>query len=159
MPIVPIALARPNMVGHEYSHTSLEILLNGVALLGVKSISYSTKKEVGKVYGTAPQRIGRTRGKEDPSCELEIYRIEWEIAKATLGAAGIGFGDTPSLLQVTGFEPGQPVWVDQIISAEITEAAFSSSDGTDPLTVKLTFDVMQIIVNGGLLSIPNKFGV
>lgn len=154
----PLLIQRPLLNGHEFSHTSLEILIEGLPLIGVKSMNYSAKKEVGKVYGTAPQKLGRTRGKEDPTCDMEIYRIEWEVVKQRLGVNGQGFMERPVLIQVTIAEPGMPILVDQIWSAEVTEASFSSSDGTDPLVVKLTFDVMRILSNGAAPSLPLNIG-
>ena len=158
MPPVPLLVQRPVINGHEYSHTSIEVLINGIPLIGIKSINYAMKKDVGKVYGTAPQRMGRTRGKEDPSCDMEIYRLEWEIVSATMGVAGQGIGDTNSTIQVTIAEPLMPVIVDQILFAELTEAAAASSDGTDPHVIKLTFDPLRVKLNGKTMSLPLKIG-
>lgn len=155
----PLVIERPLLNGHEYSHTSLEVIINGIPVVGLKSINYSPKKEVGKVYGTAPQKLGRTRGKEDPTCEIELYSIEWEVIRKTLGVGGQGYMETPCEIIVTRAEPGRPVIVDHIWSAEVTDDAFSSSDGVDAHVIKVTFDVMRIQKNGDFPSLPLNIGI
>ncbi len=106
------------------------------------------------VYGSRPQAIGRTRGKQELTFDFEMYRIEFEILKATLGVGGIGFGETPFDTIVQYAELGQPVVTDSIISARIEEADLSNADGSDPSKVKCTCSAMQIYLNGVPIAIP-----
>lgn len=154
----PLAIQRPLLNGHEYSFASLEVMVNNIVVVGLKSISYAPKKDVGKVYGTLPQKIGRTRGKEDPTCELDLYSIEWEVIRQSLGDNGQGYMEKPCNIMVTRQEPGRPVIQDYLVSCQVTNVANSGSDGTDALVVKVTFDVMRILTNKQAPSFPLKIG-
>lgn len=156
---VPIVVERPLINGHEYSHTSVELLIGGIPVVGCKSMNYSTKRDKGKVYGTAPQIIGLTRGKEDLTCDMEIYRLEWEVVRAQLGIGGNGFMDSALTIRVTIAEPGRPVIVDRILSAYVIESTHGSQDGNDPHAVKLGWQPMRIFENGLLPSLPLNLGI
>jgi hypothetical protein len=123
--------------------------MGGVPLpiMGIKSINYSEDLEPGDVYGTAPHKLGRTRGKHNANCDFEMYRLEWENLKVTLGIAGVGYGEVAFDIFVTYSENFSPVVTDQIVGARITKCEFSNSDGTDTSTVKLTCNVLNILTN------------
>lgn len=161
MPFYPISY--PQINGHRFAFASIELFMNGLPLpaLGIKSINYAQSLEPGDVYGSRPQKIGRTRGKQDASCDFEMYRLEWENLKTTLGAAGIGYGEQPFDITVVWSElPFSPVITDAIIGVRITKAEFSNTEGTDASTVKLTGNVMRLIENGtGMIAAPIGVGI
>ena len=154
----------PEINGHRFSFASIELFMAGspLPIVGFKSINYSEELEPGDVYGTAPQKLGRTRGKQNASCDFEMYRLEWENLKATLGAGGIGYGEQAFNIVVTWSElPSSPIVItDVILGARITKAEFSNSEGTDASTVKLTCNVMRLQTNQTqTIATPIKVGI
>jgi len=144
MPIFP--LSYPLINGHRFSFASIEAVFNGIPFVGFKSINYSQELEPGDVFGSRPQKIGRTRGKANASCDFEMYRLEWENLKTTLGIGGVGYGETPFNITVTYAEQsfGGPVITDLIEGVRVTKVEFSNQEGTDPSTVKITCNVMRV---------------
>lgn len=149
----PYQISYPFINGHRYSFASIELVANGIPFTGFKSINYSQELDAGDVYGSRPQKIGRTRGKQNSSCDAEMYRLEWENLKVTLGFGGVGYGEIPFVITVCFAEAPilgvpQPVITDVIEGARITKSEFSNTEGTDASSVKLTFNVMVIKENG-----------
>ncbi len=139
----------PLINGHRFSWASVEAQFGSVGLIiGIKSINYSPELMPGKVYGTAPQKIGRTRGKEDSSADCEMLRLEFENLKETLGNSGVGYGETAFDIVVQYREEGQPVVTDTLIGNRITKVDLQNADGTDPSCAKLTLDPMRIWLGG-----------
>lgn len=139
----------PLINGHRYSFASIELTANFLPFVGIKSINYSQELEPGDVYGTGSNKIGRTRGKANASCDFEMYRFEWENLKVTLGRGGIGYGEQPFNITVCYAEAAilgipQPVITDLIEGVRITKAEFSNQEGSDATTVKLTTNVMRV---------------
>jgi len=156
---MPAPIPYPLIQGHRYSFASIEAVFNGLKILGFTSISYEDSLEPGKVYGSAPQKIGRTRGKADPKCEVEMLKLEWEQFKLTLGVGGVGFGETAFDIVVVYAElPYAPVTTDTIVGCRITNVKDASQDGTDPSKVTLTIDPMTILHNFVPMATPNGFG-
>jgi len=143
----PYVISTPLINGHRFSFASIEATVNGIPLIGFKSINYSQELEPGDVFGTRSNKLGRTRGKQNANCDFEMYRLEWENLKITLGAAGFGYGETPFNITVCYADLGAPVIVDLIEGVRITKAEFSNSEGTDATAVKLTTNVMRIREN------------
>lgn len=144
---MPPSISYPLVKGHRFSYASIELKINGspFPILGVKSINYSQELAPGDVWGTAPHKIGRTRGKNDAKADMEMLRLEWDQLRATLGAGGVGYGEMAFDIMVTYSEKFSPVVTDKIIGARITNAEFSNSEGTDASMVKLTMNVIRII--------------
>lgn len=157
-PLAPTIIERPLINGHEYSFQSLEVLFNGLAIVGIKSMNYKESLDPADVYGTGPHIIGQTRGKQKPSADCEMYRLEWEVFRASLGIGGQGYGDTRFPIKVTLFEPGRPVIVDSIMATRVAEVDASNSDGNDAAMVKLTFRPMRVYFNGAGIALPINIG-
>ncbi len=152
---MPFNIEYPLVNGHRYSFASVEAQFNGLPILGIKSINYSPELMPGKVYGSAPQKIGRTRGKEDSSADFEMLRLEFENLKETLGNQGVGFGETAFDIVVQFAEiPNSPVVTDTLIGFRITKPDLSNADGTDPSMVKVTGDPMRILLGGVPIATP-----
>jgi hypothetical protein len=66
--------------------------------------------------------------------------------------------EKPCNIMVTRQEQGQPVLQDYLVSCQVTDVSISSSDGTDALVAKVTFDVMRILTNNEAPSFPLKIG-
>lgn len=151
----------PLINGKRYSFTSIEAILGGFPLIGFKSLNYGSSLEPGKVYGTNANKIGRTEGQADHTCDAEIYLLEWNLFLATIGPQGIfqgGFGTVVFPIVVNYAEgPTLPVVTDVIDGCRITKVDHSNQTGSDASTVKLTIDPMNILHTG--FSIAGGFGV
>jgi len=156
---MPAPIPYPLIQGHRYSFASIEALFNGLKILGFTSINYEDSLEPGKIWGSRPQKIGRTRGKQDPKAEVEMLKLEWEQFKLTLGAAGVGFGEASfNIIVVYAEQPYAPVTTDTLIGCRITNVKDASQDGTDASKVTLTIDPMTILHNGVPMVTPDGFG-
>jgi hypothetical protein len=156
MPPSPIPV--PQILGHFYSFASIEVLANGNRQVGFTAINYSSSLDIGQAYGTKPQKLGRTRGKQNAEGSLEMYLQEWENLRATLGAAGVGYGEVPFDVIVTYAELNQPVKMDTLFACRITKVEYSNADGTDPAKVTATLDIMRLL-EGGVGQIAAPLGV
>lgn len=151
----------PLVNGKRYSFTSIEFLFGTIPLIGIKSLNYGSSLEPGKVYGTNANKIGRTEGQADHTCDAEVYLLEWNAFLAVVGPTGIltgGFGAVVFPIVVNYAEAGMPVITDIIDGCRITKVDHSNQTGSDASTVKLTIDPMDI-KHAGLFSIAGGFGV
>lgn len=147
---MPLPISYPLINGHRYSFASIEARFNGIPFIGFSAINYKPSMKAGMVYGSRPQPIGRTRGKVEFTFDFEMYRLEFEVLKATLGAGGIGFGETPfdTVVQYAEIPLYPTVITDTIFAARIEEVDLSNADGTDPSKVKCTCSALGISLNG-----------
>ena len=145
----------PLVNGHRYSFASIEAIFNGIPFIGFSAVNYKASLKAGMVYGSRPQPIGRTRGKAEFTFDFEMYRLEFELFKATLGIAGVGFGESPFDTVVQYWEAFQPVTTDTILSARIEEVDLSNADGSDPSKVKCTCSCMGILLNFVPIAVPS----
>jgi hypothetical protein len=146
----PLAVPYPLINGHRYSFSSIELIINGLPnVVGFSSINYKPSLKASMVYGSRPQPLGRTRGKAEFTFDFEMYRLEFEILKATLGTVAIlGYGETQFDTIVQYWEALQPVVTDTILAARIEEVDLSNADGADPSKVKVTCSALSILLNG-----------
>lgn len=140
----------PQVLGHYFSFASIEAIVNGLRIVGFTAIDYSSSMEIGKVYGTKPQKLGTTRGKQDAEGSLEMHMQDWENLRTSLGASGVGYGEVRFAIVVQYAELGTPVKTDILEGCRITNTEYTNADGTDATTVKLTLDIMRVFegVNG-----------
>lgn len=154
-----IPISYPLVNGHRYSFTSIEYGANGMIMRGVSSIDYGDELTPGKMRGTGPNVMGRTRGEYDADAEIEMYRLEWENLKSTLGNNGVGFGETAFPITVTYGEANQPTVVtDTIEGARVTKVRTGGAEGNDPTKVKLSIDCLRILHNGVPIYTPTSGG-
>ena len=132
-----------NGVRHDYS--SVEIMIKGARVFGVKDISYSSKLDPGKVTGTHAAILGRTRGQLTEEGSFTLYEAEWSDL---LGALGNAFMEKGFHITVNYREDGQPMVTDRLIGCRLTSVEHSPASGSEPLTVKLSVHVMKITRNG-----------
>jgi hypothetical protein len=147
----------PLINGKRYSFCSIEAVFattSPIPIIGLKSLNYSESLEPGEVYGTRPQLLGYTRGKQKPTADAEFYRLEFDAFRLTLGAAGIGFGEAVFDIPVMWAELGAPVVTDVIVGARITKVESSNSDGTDASTIKVTFAPLRVNFGGTPIAVP-----
>lgn len=154
----------PLINGHRYSFASIEARFNGIAIIGFKSLNYDDSLEPGEVYGSRPQLLGATRGKQKASGDFEMYRLEFELLKASLAAIPTGLGLTPSFgepyfkIVATYAEAGQPVVTDTLHGVRIKKAASGNTDGTDASLIKCDLFVTRVEL-GGVSIVGTNFPV
>lgn len=149
----PLAVPYPLINGHRYSFSSIELIINSLPnVVGFSSINYKPSLKASLVYGSRPQPLGRTRGKVEYTFDFEMYRLEFEILKATLGAGPFGYGETQFDTIVQYWELAQPVVTDKILSARIEEVDLSNADGPDASKVKVTCSALGIVLNGASIA-------
>jgi len=148
----------PLINGHRFSFASIEARFNELPSLGFKAINYDDSLEPGEVYGSRPQVLGATRGKQKASGDFEMYRLEFELFKATLGSAlpPLGFGERFFDIVVTFFEFGQPVITDQLRGCRIKKVGSANTDGTDASVIKCELFVTRVLLGGVGIATPGQ---
>ena len=136
----------PIINGHAYGFSSIELSLGGTIKRGFKEITYSQKREVGKLRGNMNQVIARTRGTYDAEGSLTLYAHEFNDLVAAWGA---GWMEKVFTISVTYSEYG-PLGTscDVLYACTIINVEEGGSEGTDPLEVKIDLDIMKIKKNG-----------
>ena len=142
----------PQVNGNRYSFASIDFQLLGKRYFGVKAINYSDGLDPGEVRGTAPQLIGRTKGKYSAEGSIEIYEAEFADFAAALLAAGpnlgftnsVGIMEIPFEVSVSYAEENSPTITDTLVACRVKKIDKSRSEGTDPTTVKLDLHIMSI---------------
>ncbi len=138
----------PNGLTHRVAWQSVEVNWNGLVYAGFKSLVYSDELVPTDVYGTGPEKIGRTRGKANHQGSAVMYKEEWENLRGALGG-GVGYMEVPFLITATFFEIGMNPIVDLLEFTRVTKAEDNHSEGADALTVNLTLNIMRVTRSGG----------
>ena len=136
----------PIVNGHAYGFSSIELDLNGTIFRAFKEITYSQKREVGKMRGNMSQVIARTRGTYDAEGPLTMYKHEFD---ALVAAFGEGWMEKVFTTTVTYSEYGPlGTSADVLYACTMTSVEEGGSEGTDALEVKVSLDIMKIKKNG-----------
>lgn len=138
----------PLINGRRYSFASIDFRMKGIAVVGVKEITYSDKLEPAKVKGTKAQPLGRTLGDYEPEASVTMYREEFDELVAQLGD---GYGGIAFDLVCHYADEGAPTSTDEVRGCRIKSVENQHSQGTDGLEVKLELDCMYILRNGKCL--------
>src|SRR5579872_4832140 len=105
-------IAPPLITGNYYDFSSIQILVATARIKGFKSINYTSEQAPGDVYGTAAQKIGRTRGQHKASGSFELYRPEFnDLQIALQGVGGVLQPASPNGSAPGLFEVGFPIVV------------------------------------------------
>lgn len=153
-----MAIVDPNPIinGYVYGYSSVEIQFGGWVFRGIKSIDYSHKRTPGKIRGTHPQILGRTRGQYEAEGSLVMWKHAWDRLRDGLGE---GYLEVEFPICVTYSERGPlGTTVDILYACQIVDVSQSHSEGGDGLEVKLTLDIYMILENG-LPPMFNMLGV
>lgn len=145
---MPPPIMFPLINGHRYSFASIEARFNDIPIIGFKSINYDDSLEPGEIYGSRPQLLGATRGKQKASGDFEMYRLEFDLFKLSLGVGGIGYGESYFDIKVTYAELAQPVVTDTLVGCRIKKVASANTDGTDPTAIKCDLFVTRVLFGG-----------
>jgi hypothetical protein len=144
----------PDDGGFQHSFSSIEISIGGIKkVVATKSLKYSDPLQMGKIYGTSPHKIGRTRGQSDPTGTWEVYRSAWDQLMADVLAIGgkLGFAEQSFPIFVSYGEPSNPLLTvqDVRLGTRIHSPEGGGQEGTDPLTINLQLDIMRIVWGKG----------
>lgn len=139
----PIPLPLLNGSRHEYS--SAEFRFKGRLIVGIKEFNYNDKLEPTKVYGTASEPIGRTRGVYLAEGSATMYLAEYQAFIAILGP---GFKEVSFDGVASYSDAGVATITDRIVGIRIKSVDASNSQGADPSVRKMDLDIMKVLWNG-----------
>jgi hypothetical protein len=131
--------------GKAYSHSSIEVQLNGKSYPFVKEVSYSDDLEPGEVRGTSAQLLSRTRGEYKAEASITLYK---GAAQELLDDLGDGFMEKEFDMVVTRKEDDMSTIIDTVVKCRIKKHESGSSTGSDPNEVKFDLHPMYILWNG-----------
>lgn len=135
----------PLINGTRHSFSSIELKLNGNIFIGFKSINYSRSRSRTAVYGNSPDPIGKTRGTNEYTADVELYLAEWNQFMESIGE---GYGDVFFQVLVTYSENGFDTIQDTINGCTIDGLEVSQSQGSDPLVRKFEMSPLKSLFNG-----------
>jgi len=137
----------PNTASHEYDFSSIELDIEGVGVVvGIKEVSVSAGRDIGKIFGTAGQKIGRTRGQLDPEGSITFYSREYLLR--FVASLGDGYMEATWNATLSLSTPNSPTVTLRLIGCTITSDEFSGSEGADALEESIDLDIMRVEVNG-----------
>jgi hypothetical protein len=148
-------LIYPDINGFRYSYASIITSVNGIPIVGFKSLNYKSPVEEGEAYGTSARRVGRTRGKVTHSGDCEIFEEEWHAflrAQTTRGGF-LGIAEGTCTMTVSYSEPSNfdLTHTDVLMGVRFMGPEKSRSEGTDALTVKFNLSIMEILYHGAVV--------
>lgn len=143
-----------NGLRHDWSSIAIEV--DGLKILGFKSLSYKHSLEPGEVRGTHPQVLGHTLGTYTAEGSIEMYLSEANELKKQLGDGFL----SKVFNVVAKYSPkkGDPVITDKLIGCRIKTSDKSFSQGNEPLAVKFDLFVM-LLIEDGVKPLPVTLGV
>jgi len=140
--------------GHDVSRTSAILRFDAMLISGWTAIDYKSSRAPGKSSYSRSKPQARTRGKMTYTASVTLSEREAGVLRDYLAAKGApartGWSETEFTVTLTYFEPslGPGVQTVVLVAAQATEFDRSISDSDDPLMVKVTLDVMDILENG-----------
>ncbi len=143
---MPTPISYPLINGVRHSFASIVLKVDGQEFSGFKSITYARHRERGVGYGTNPDPLFKTRGKNAYECEIEVYAAEFKAFM--LEHFGNGYGDKFFPIEVSYAENGFPTQTDRIVGNTVDDSEGGGSEGTDPLTRKFKTSPIKIYFDG-----------
>jgi hypothetical protein len=137
--------------GHLFQSSSIEVKIGPIPVQNIIELSYSNQRTIGTLYGFSSVKRGRTKGREEPTGSITMYKEDGDALLDITSGLGIGgYGENSFDLTVTYFEAGLagvPI-IDSLIGCQIIGDEDSHSDGTDVLRTVFTLDIVRILRNG-----------
>ena len=138
--------------GHKFDYSSIEIHVGGTPFVAVQEISYSHTLEPGYLRGTAPGKLGRTRGEYNAEGSLTLYMPDYKQLCKQLAAMNPQAGYMEAVFTITvsyqEIATSSQLITDVLEGCRFTSAEHSHSQGNDALQVSVDIDIMRIIENG-----------
>jgi hypothetical protein len=151
-----MGLAIPIVNGRRFDFTSVEILINGIPLVGraISSITYRDSLEPGVVRGGSALPLGLTRGEYTAEMSLEMPKEEADRFLTALaaispaaGSAG-GYMEARFEVDVAYAELFGATQIDHLNGCRVKSVDDSHAKGSDGLTAKFDCFVQYILRNG-----------
>lgn len=147
------ALQYPLVNGVRHSFASIEVKVAG-QIYYATSVNYSRKRNRTIVRENHPDPVGKTRGSNDYTADIEMLLAEFNLLQAALVAQanqqGLngGYGDVFFEVVVTYSENGLDTVADHIIGCTLDSTESSNAEGTDPTKRKFEMSPLKILFNG-----------
>jgi hypothetical protein len=147
-----MSIIQPLVNGYRYDFASIELLVDGVPVVGdgFSSISYDDTNEPGVVGGASAMALGLTPGTYSAEGEVEFLKEEEDEFLGVLVSAGAGgIYEARFLVNVGYAEAGAPVRVDQLVGCRLKKISDAHQrGGNDGLKVRHGLYIQYIIRNG-----------
>lgn len=136
----------PNINGHEYSFSDIELRWNGNRYTGFRQLNYKHSREVGKAEGSRPEPYGHTRGIY-VGCEgtLIVLRKTYNQMVADMGE---GFMEQQFDIDASYGAKFQDPVTDELRGCTLTDEDFNNERGSDAAYVERAFTGLQLLPNG-----------
>jgi hypothetical protein len=142
-------ISYPQIRGHRYGWSSVQIVLDKLKMTGFQSIDYSDSLDPGEVRGTRAALIGRTRGEYSAEGSLVFYREEFEEFGAMVAAGASLYGTTglmevsfPIIVQYS--EVSNIVIQDLLEGVRLKKIGGGGSEGPDASVIECDLSIMRI---------------
>ena len=141
-----MAIQYPLVQGVRMDPSSVELFFGAPISLIIMFVSISWKRTRSrtKVQLNHPDPVGKTRGKNEYDCSLELAIEEYNVIQRVLGP---GYGDIPFQITLNITELGFDNQVVQVQNCTLDEDDGDAS-GTNGLTRKIALNPTKILVNG-----------
>lgn len=154
MTTTPISYPLTNGVRHDWS--SIELHVAGQIVIGRKAINYSRKRARSMVEGGSPDPIGKTRGRNTYTADIELYLAEFnqlmdlltQQAAAQGASANNGYGDVLFSIVVMYSETGMDQITDTILGCTLDSTEVSQAVSPDALSRKFELNPIKILFGG-----------
>jgi hypothetical protein len=149
-------IAFPTINGVRMDWSSIELHVAGQVIVGRKSINYSRKRARSLVEGGSPDPIGKTRGRNTYTADIELYLAEFNQLldvltqqAAALGASGgNGYGDVQFSVVVMYSENGFDQITDTLYGCTLDSTEVSQAVSPDALSRKCELNPIKISFQG-----------
>ena len=138
----------PNINGtaHDWSSVEIDLGEDGGIFTGISELTYSDNLEPGEAMGTSAQKLARTRGTYSADGSIVMLKRD---ASEFIAALGNGFKEKVFDITVMYSDAGAgDVITDKLIGARIGSTESGGSQGSDPLSVTYSIDILRISWNG-----------
>lgn len=136
----------PLINGHKYDWSSVEVDLGEAGIFtGIKELTFSHSLEPGIVRGTRAEKLARTRGEYDAEGSIVMWTQDYNEFIALLGN---GYMEASFDVTMSYSTPNQPTVTVRLIGCRIVSAEGGGTQGTDPLEVSCSLNIMRVEENG-----------
>lgn len=132
--------------GVYHDHTSLQIFIDGQETVGIPELNYSDGLDPGEVRGTRSQVLGFTRGQYATEGDVTLYKRQY-VSLITRFGDGFLEHDFPIVISYRNDDNGGLI-TDTLAGVRLKKPSNASSEGNDPIKVKIDLRITYILWNG-----------
>jgi hypothetical protein len=133
----------PIINGVSYNWSNVQVVLFGVPVVGITSISYKRKQKKENNYGFGNQPVSRGYGNYEYDGSIELYLEEWKnIIAASPGRDPLLI--SPFNITVIYGPSAVKITTDVLRAVEFMEDPFDAKQGDTKLTVKIPLIIGSI---------------